>query len=91
MMDIKPQVVYFGDEQELVDLVTANLSNRFEITPVMGMTDLDDMLDVLRRIKPDYVLIDPRLPNLDHQQLHHRIKTDAELEGIQILIVSDDA
>jgi DNA-binding response OmpR family regulator len=91
MTDIKPLVVYFGDEQELVDLVTANLSNRFEITPVIGMTDLDDVLDVLRRIKPDYVLIDPRLPNLDHQQLHHRMKTDSELEGTQILIISDDA
>ena len=91
MMDVKPQVVYFGGEQELVDLVTANLSRRFEITPVIGMIDLDDVLHVLRQIKPDYVIIDPRLPNLDHQQLHHRIKTDAELGGIQILIVSDDA
>jgi DNA-binding response OmpR family regulator len=90
MTDAKPQVVYFSDEQELLDQVTSALSREFEVTGVTGVTSLDDVLDTIRRIKPDYVLVDPRLPDIDHRQLYHRIKTDEALKGIQILVIRDD-
>jgi DNA-binding response OmpR family regulator len=88
--NVKPQVVYFSDEEEMADLVTLNLSGQFDVTPIIGMTPLDNALATLRRIKPDFVIIDPHLPSLDHQQLYRWIKTDPELVGIQILIVRDD-
>lgn len=87
----KPLVVYFSDEPEMVDLVKVALSDRFEVTGVTGVTRLDDALSALRRIKPDFVIVDPSLPSLDHQQLNHRIKADGALKGIQILIVREDA
>jgi DNA-binding response OmpR family regulator len=91
MVDMKPHVVYFSDEQEMVDLIKVTLSANFEVTPVIGLSSLEDALETLRVLKPDFVIVDPNLPSLDHQQLHQRMQADADLEGVQILIVSDDA
>jgi DNA-binding response OmpR family regulator len=88
---MKPHVVYFSDEQEMVNLVKLTLSANFEVTPVIGPSSLEDALETLSALKPDFVIVDPNLPSLDHQQLHQRMQADADLEGIRILIVSDDA
>jgi len=90
MTRIKPQVVYFCDEQEMVGLVTLALRDQFEVTAAAGVTSLENALDILGQIKPDYVIVDPDLSSLDHQQLHRRIKADAALRGIQILVVRED-
>ena len=91
MVGMKPQVVYFSDEQEMVDLVKLTLSAKFDVTPVIGQSSLEETLETLRVLKPNFVIIDPNLPGLDHQQLHQRMQADVDLEDIQILIVSDDA
>ena len=89
-MDVKPQVVYFSDEKEMVDLIKLQLSSRFDVTPAIGMPSVENALETLRRLKPDFVIVDPNLPSLDLQQLHHEMQADADLKGIQVLIVSDD-
>jgi CheY-like chemotaxis protein len=86
----KPLVVYFSDEQEMVDVVSMTLSERFDISPVFGLTTLEEALNTLHQIMPDFVIVDPDLPSLDHQELSRRIKSDTELQGIQVLIVRDD-
>ncbi len=91
MTGIKPHVAYFSDEAEMVDLVKVTLSERFDVTPVIGTPSVDEVLDTLRRISPDFVIVDPNLPNLDHQELSQHVKADEELKDIQILIVRDDA
>jgi DNA-binding response OmpR family regulator len=90
MLSVKPQVVYLSDEQELTGLVRSALSERFEVTVVAEVTQLDDVLRAIRQIKPDYVIVDPQVPSLDHDELGHRMRADAELSGIQILIVRED-
>jgi DNA-binding response OmpR family regulator len=90
MLSAKPQVVYLSDEQELTDLVRSALSERFDVTVVKEVSQLDDALRAIRQIKPDYVIVDPQVPSLDHDELRRRLKADAELSGIQILIVRED-
>ena len=90
MTGMKPQVVYFCDEHEMADLVTLTLSERFEVTRVTEVMGLDGALGALRRIQPDYIIVDPDFPGLDHQQFLDRIKGDAQLKEIQVLIVRDD-
>ena len=90
MLSAKPQVVYLSDEQELTDLVRSALSERFDVTVVKEVSQLDDALRAIRQIKPDYVIVDPHVPSLDHDELRRRLKADAELSGIQILIVRED-
>jgi DNA-binding response OmpR family regulator len=89
MSDSKPQVVYFGAEQATVEQVKAALSHSFKVAGITGVADLDEALSVIRQIGPDYVLVDPRLPGLDHQQLHLQLKADETLEEVQILAISD--
>jgi CheY-like chemotaxis protein len=90
MVGIKPQVVYFSDEREMLELITLTLSEQFEVTPMTGVTHLDEALNTLRQIRPDYVIVDPNLASLDHEQLNQQIKQDEKLKGIQILIVRED-
>ena len=90
-MGIKPHVVYFSEEQEMVDLVQVTLSERFHVTPVVGLFSIDEALDTLRQTRPDFVIVDPHLPSLDHQELSRRLKADGDLKDIQILIVRDEA
>ena len=86
----KAQVVYFCDDYEMADLVSLTLSDQFQVTTVTGVTHFDDAVNALRRIKPEYVIIDPNLPTLNHQELNRRIKVDEELKGIQILLIRED-
>ena len=90
MPSLKPRVVYLSEEQEMTDLVKLALSERFDVTVVTEVNHPDDALKAIRRIKPDYVIVDPQLPSLDHDELHQRIKTDADLRDVQILIVRED-
>jgi DNA-binding response OmpR family regulator len=87
---MKAQVVYFCDDHEMADLVSLTLSDQFQVTTVTGVTHLNDAVNALRRIKPEYVIIDPNLPTLNHQQLNRRIKADEDLKGIQILLIWED-
>jgi CheY-like chemotaxis protein len=75
----------------MVDLVKVTLSERFDVTPVIGTPSVDEALETLHRILPDFIIVDPNLPNLDHQELLQHMKADEELKDIQILIVRDDA
>jgi DNA-binding response OmpR family regulator len=90
MLRAKPRVVYLSDEQEMTDLVKLALSERFDVTVVTEVNHPDDALKAIRQIKPDFVIVDPQLPSLDHDELHRRIKADTDLHGIQILIVRED-
>jgi hypothetical protein len=86
----KPQVVYFTDNQEVVDRVISGLSRLFKVTPVMGETGINKALDILRDVKPDFVMIDPDLLTLDPQLFHQHIKADPSLSDVQFLLVQDE-
>jgi DNA-binding NarL/FixJ family response regulator len=86
----KPRVVFFSDRGEMVKRVISRLSAQFDMIPVAGVAGVDQALEALRRIGPDFVLVDPDLSALDPQALHLWIKGDAALQHVQILVVSDD-
>jgi DNA-binding response OmpR family regulator len=89
MGDNKPRVLCFGAERAMVEQIKLALSHSFEVTGVAGVADLDEALNVIRQIGPEYVLVDLRLSGLDHQQLYLQLKADKALEEIQILAISD--
>ncbi len=86
----KPQVVYFSSNVEMAELLSLTLNRYFDVTTTLGVAQVDEALDTIRKVRPDYVLIDPNAPGIAPQQLHSQIKADAELAHIQILIISDD-
>ena len=89
MPDQKPQIVYFSDERVRINRIKAGLGQKFQVTEVMGVSHVDEALDALKQIQPDYVLIDPHLPHVDHNTLYQHIKADPTLSRIQILVIRD--
>ena len=87
--DQKPQIAYFSDKRAKINLIKAGLGQKFQVTEVMGVSHVDEALDALKQIQPDYVLIDPDLPHVDHNALYQHIQADPTLSGIQILVIRD--
>jgi len=85
----KPQIVYFSDKRAKINLIKVGLGQQFQVTEIMGVSHIDEALDALEQIQPDYVLIDPHLPHIDHHTLYQRIQEDPTLSGIQILVIRD--
>ncbi len=86
----KPQVVYFSTSVEMAELLSLTLNRYFDVTTTLGVAQVDEALDTIRQVKPDYVLVDPNAPGVTPQQLHSQIKADVELAHIQLLIISAD-
>ncbi len=89
MSDKKPQIVYFSDERIKINRIKAGLGQKFQVTEVMGVSHVDEALDALKQIQPDYVLIDPDLPHVDQHVLYQHMQDDPTLSGIQILVIRD--
>jgi CheY-like chemotaxis protein len=86
----KPQVVYFSASVEMAELLSLTLDRYFDVTTTLGVAQVEEALETVRKIRPDYVLVDPQAPALAPQQLHSQIKSDPGLAHIQILIISED-
>lgn len=87
----KPQVIYcISKNPDMADLIKLALGHKFEVTATSEALHVDDALEAIRQIEPDYVLVDSRSPRLDHIQLYRCIKADKKLNKIQLLIISDD-
>lgn len=50
-----------------------------------------DALNQLRRMRPDVILMDVRMPGLDGVSLTHRLKADPELARIPVILMTGDA
>ena len=85
---MKPHVVYLGADPALSERIQATLSHTFQVTCIADPTDLQTVMDKLRQLRPDYVILDPHLTALTPHQLHQRLKTDPELARTQILVIN---
>jgi CheY-like chemotaxis protein len=45
-------------------------------------------LDVVRRLRPDFVLVDIGLPGMDGFEVCKQVKADPELRGVQVLALT---
>ena len=70
----KPQVVYFSTSVEMAELLSLTLNRYFEVTTTLGVAQVDEALNTIRKIRPAYVLVDPNAPGVAPQQLHSQIK-----------------
>jgi DNA-binding response OmpR family regulator len=51
--------------------------------------ELEDLLGRIKKVKPDYVILDLVLPKLDGLEVLKRIKNDDETSDVQVLIFTD--
>jgi DNA-binding response OmpR family regulator len=83
------RVVCIEDEPEMIDLVRLILGRKgFE---VIGANGGVEGLDAVRREKPDLVLLDLMMPDMDGWEVYQQIKADPMLREIPVVVVTAKA
>jgi DNA-binding response OmpR family regulator len=83
------RVVCIEDEPEMIDLVRLILGRKgFE---VIGANGGVEGLEAVRRERPDLVLLDLMMPDMDGWEVYQQIKADDELRHIPVVVVTAKA
>ena len=83
------RVVCIEDEPEMIDLVRLILGRKgFE---VIGANGGVEGLEAVRREKPDLVLLDLMMPDMDGWEVYQQIKADETLRHIPVVVVTAKA
>ncbi len=85
----KKRLVYIEDEQEMIDLVRLILTRKgFD---VIGANGGREGLDTVRKEKPDLVLLDLMMPDLDGWEVYQQMKADESTRSIPVIVVTAKA
>jgi two-component system response regulator VicR len=83
------RVVCIEDEPEMIDLVRLILGNKgFN---VIGANGGVEGLETVRREKPDLVLLDLMMPDMDGWEVYQQMKADSALREIPVVVVTAKA
>jgi DNA-binding response OmpR family regulator len=89
MSDDNLSVVCIEDEPEMIDLVRLILGRRgFDVVGANGGVE---GLEAVRRERPDLILLDLMMPDMDGWEVYQRIKADEELRQIPVIVVTAKA
>jgi two-component system response regulator VicR len=89
MADIPKNVVCVEDEPEMIDLIRLILSSRG--CEVIGANGGKQGLDFVRLHKPDLVLLDLMMPDMDGWEVYQQLKADNGTKDIPIIVVTAKA
>ena len=82
-------VLCVEDEPEMIDLIRLILGRRgFE---VKGATGGLEGLKMIRDEKPDLILLDLMMPDMDGWEVYQQIKADEKTKGIPVIVVTAKA
>jgi DNA-binding response OmpR family regulator len=85
----KRRILCIEDEPEMIDLIRLILERKgFE---VIGAVGGEEGLDAVRRDKPDLVLLDLMMPDVDGWEVYRQMKADAKLQDIPVVVVTAKA
>jgi DNA-binding response OmpR family regulator len=83
------RVVCIEDEPEMIDLVSLILGRKgFD---VIGANGGVEGLETVRKEKPDLILLDLMMPDMDGWEVYQQIKADEELRQIPVIVVTAKA
>jgi two-component system response regulator VicR len=83
------RVVCIEDEPEMIDLVRLILGRKgFE---VIGANGGIEGLEVVKAEKPDLVLLDLMMPDMDGWEVYQQLKADPALSEIPVVVVTAKA
>jgi two-component system response regulator VicR len=85
----KGKILCIEDEPQMIDLFRLILETHgYE---VIGAEGGQEGLDAMRAEKPDLILLDLMMPDMDGGDVYQRMKQEAELRDIPVVIVTAKA
>ncbi len=83
----KRKVLVVDDDPDIVDLITKSLEEdgRFEIRTANNGFDAGMMV---KEYRPDMIVLDVMLPDINGREVCHRVRADPALEDVRILCIS---
>ncbi len=82
----RPVVLCVDDDPGVITLYRRYLEKHgFE---VVGLTDPQDVLEVVRRVRPDVITLDVMMPHKDGWVILQELKTDPETRSIPVIVCS---
>ena len=89
MAEDQKQVVCIEDEPEMIELVQLILGKQgFN---VVGANGGIEGLETVRREKPDLILLDLMMPDMDGWEVYQQIKADSDLRQIPVIVITAKA
>jgi CheY-like chemotaxis protein len=82
----RPLVVYIEDEPQMIDLVRLILRSRN--IDLVGATNSHEGLEAVRRLKPDLVLLDLMMPEMDGWEVYCRLRAAKETSTIPVIVIT---
>jgi two-component system response regulator VicR len=85
-MTEKKRIVYVEDETEMIELTRIVLEREdFEMLGAVGGAE---GIEAIKREKPDLVLLDLMMPDVDGWEVYRQMKADKELADIPVIIIT---
>jgi len=89
MAEEKKTVICIEDEPEMIDLIRLILGRKgFDLVGAIGG---QEGIDAVRQLKPDLVLLDLMMPDMDGWEVYQQMKADDELKSIPVIVVTAKA
>ncbi|MCK5054554.1 MAG: response regulator [Anaerolineales bacterium] len=89
MAENAKRVVCIEDEPEMIDLVRLILGRKG--FSVIGANGGIEGLETVQRERPDLVLLDLMMPDMDGWEVYQQMKADDELRDIPVVVVTAKA
>jgi DNA-binding response OmpR family regulator len=89
MADDRKKVVCIEDELEMIELVKLILGrNKFDVVGAVGG---QEGLDRILETKPDLVLLDLMMPEMDGWEVYQKMKASEDMRNIPVIVVTAKA
>ncbi len=83
------QILCIEDEPEMIELVRLILERKgYHVTGALGGTQ---GLEVLKNDRPDLILLDLMMPDMDGWEVYRQMKADPNLASIPVIVVTAKA
>jgi two-component system response regulator VicR len=80
------RILCIDDEKEILDLIRLILTRKgYEVIAAIGG---EEGLAKARSAKPDLILLDLMMPDMDGWEVFHRIRSDANLAEVPVIVVT---
>ena len=85
-MSQQKRILYIEDEKEMLELTRIVLEREgYEMLAAVGGAD---GIEAIKREKPDLVLLDLMMPDVDGWEVYRQMKADKEVADIPVIIIT---